>query len=132
MMKTLRRASIAVAATSALTGALALAATPAQAASTDQYDRVRYMWCAPGSVDIEYVNAYGNYSEQNGIFFEQQDNGARCGFYDFTETEEYGGYVSAHIVDEDGGPVSCAIWIDGRLVSKSNDDSSYYSYASCY
>lgn len=132
MLKLIRRAAIALATGSALLGAVALTASPAYAASTDQYDRVRYMMCASGVVDIDYTNAYGNRSTQNGIVFKEQENGARCGFYDFTESDEYGGYVSAAVVDDDGGTVSCAIWINGRLVSKSNDDSSYYSYASCY
>lgn len=131
MLKIIRRAAITVAAGSALAGALALAAVPANAASTDQYDRVRYMMCASGVVDIDYTNSYGNRSTAHGTF-PLQENGARCGFYDFTETEEYGGYASVDVVDDDGGPVSCTIWINGRIVSKSNDDSAYYSYASCY
>lgn len=130
--KIIRRAVVAVAACSAMAGALGLAATPAHALGTDQYDRVRYMMCSPGVVDIDYTNVYGNQSTQKRIHFPKQKNGARCGFYDYTVNDEYGGYASVSIVDEDGGPVSCTIWVNGRVVSKSNDDSSYYSYASCY
>lgn len=131
MTRILRRAAIAVAAGSAMAATLGVVTTPATAASTDQYDRVRYMMCAEGVVDVDYVNVYGNRSTEHGTF-PKQDNGARCGFYDFTETGEYGGYVSVNVVDENGGPVSCTIWVDGRIVSKSNDNSSYYSYANCY
>lgn len=128
MSRMIRAASV-FAATAAV---VTLGAGAASAVSTDQYDRVRYMMCATGVVDISYTNAYGNTSTQNGIYFKKQPNGAPCGFYDFTEYEEYGGYASVNITDENGGPVSCTIWINGRVVSKSNDESSYYSYASCY
>ena len=107
----------------ALTAAIA---APAAAVTTDQYDRVRYMWCGDGVAELEYTNSYGNTST------EVQDMSQGCRFYDFTETDEYGGYVSAWIVDDNGGHVSCTIWRNGVIVAKSNDTTDYYSYAGCY
>lgn len=106
--------------------AIALGAGTAAAVTTDQYDRVRYMWCGDGIAELEYTNSYGNTST------EVHDMSQGCRFYDFTETDEYGGYVSAWIVDDNGGRVSCTIWRNGVIVAKSNDTTDYYSYAGCY
>lgn len=98
----------------------------AEAVSTDQYDRVRYMWCGNGVAELEFTNSLGNRST------EVQDMSQGCRFYDYTESDEYGGYASAWITDDNGGNVSCTIWRNGVIVAKSNDSSDYYSYAGCY
>lgn len=46
--------------------------------------------------------------------------------YDFTESGEYGGFVAVSVVDKNGGPVSCKVYVNGQVVSKSNDNSDYY------
>ncbi|MBD0020674.1 hypothetical protein GII33_18780 [Gordonia pseudamarae] len=112
----------------AVTGIAGAANVPsAEAVSTDQYDRVRYVMCANDTVKIDLRNRYGN-SEQ----LTRNLSGNKCALYDLTETGEYGGYVSVSVVDTNGGPVSCKIYVNGEVVAKSNDSSDYYSYASCY
>jgi len=111
-----------IATTLASAAGIALGAGSASAVSTDQYDNVRYWWCGSGTV--EYTNVYGNHA--------QQHVGAGCHYYDYRESDTYGGYASASITNDDGGPVSCKIYVNGRIAAQSNDDSDYYSYASCY
>jgi hypothetical protein len=101
---------------------IALGAGTASAVSTDQYDNVRYWWCGAGTV--EFTNVYGNHS--------QVRVGPGCHKYDYRESDRYGGYASASITNAEGGPVSCKIYVNGRIVAQSNDDSDYYSFASCY
>ncbi|QGJ95791.1 hypothetical protein J1770_gp05 [Gordonia phage EMoore] len=113
----------------ALIAAVAIAAAPAQAVTTDQYDNVRLMMCGQGLVELEFTNSTGG-SSQGIVDLDEYTNG--CYFYDSTEYDEYGGYVWSMITDDDGGPVKCAIWVNGALVSHSNDDSPYYSFATCY
>ena len=109
-----------------LAAAVLLGTGSANAVSTDQFDRVRYMWCGDGVAELEFTNSLGNRT------VEYQDMSQGCRFYDYTETGEYGGYASAWITDDNGGRVSCTIWVDGRIVAKSNDNSEFYSYAGCY
>ncbi|HMS75837.1 hypothetical protein [Gordonia sp. (in: high G+C Gram-positive bacteria)] len=125
MKKFFTRAAVAAIAVAGIAGAVS---TPtAGAVSTDQYDRVRYVMCGNDDVTIDMQNVYGN-SEQ----FTKNLSGSKCAYYDFTESGEYGGFVAVSVVDENGGPVSCKIYVNGQVVSKSNDSSDYYSYASCY
>ena len=123
---TVRRVLAAMIAGAALAAAALVGTGHADAVTTDQYDRIRYMWCGDGVSELEYTNVYGGRSD------EVQDMTQGCRFYDFTETAEYGGYASASIVDDNGGRVSCTIWRNGVIVAKSNDNSDYYSYAICY
>ncbi|MFZ2242884.1 MAG: hypothetical protein WAV90_25585 [Gordonia amarae] len=125
MKKFFARAAVAAIAVAGIAGAVS---TPTVGAvSTDQYDRVRYVMCGNDDVTIDMQNVYGN-SEQ----FTKSLSGSKCTYYDFTESGEYGGFVAVSVVDESGGPVSCTIYVNGQVVSKSNDSSDYYSYASCY
>ena len=47
------------------------------------------------------------------------------------ESSEYGDFVGTSVSDASGGYVYCAIYVNGRKVSESEDDSSYYSSAFC-
>ena len=107
------------------TAALVAGAGQAAAVSTDEYDNVRYWFCGDGLATLDYTNKYGNFQQETYYM-------DKCAYYDFTERDEYGGYASASITDSNGGPVSCTIYVNGTVVSKSNDDSEYFSYASCY
>lgn len=125
MKKFVARAAVAAIAVAGIAGAVS--APTAGAVSTDQYDRVRYVMCGNDTVTIDLQNSYGN-SEQ----FTRDLSGNKCRYYDFTESGEYGGFVAVSVVDKNGGPVSCKIYVNGQVVSKSNDSSEYYSYAFCY
>ncbi|MGW0037325.1 hypothetical protein [Gordonia sp. NPDC003376] len=124
MAKSSKRAALIIGMSCA---AIGLVSTPAHAESTDQYDAVQYQFCGNNDVaELEFTNKYGNSQKE---FVDMSDG---CRYYRFTETDEYGGFASASVTDEDGGAVSCTIWVNGRVVAKSNDNSEYYSWASCY
>lgn len=122
-MNIIRKTAIALTVAAGITAATA---GTANALSTDEYDNVRYWWCGNGVATLEWTNVYGNTSEQT------VDLSSGCRKYDFTETGEYGGFAAASVTDSNGGPVSCKVWINGRVAANSNDNSDYYSYASCY
>ena len=82
------------------------ARSTAGAVSTDQYDRVHVM-CGNDD-DDRHAERYGN-SEQSPRIC----RAASAAYYDFTESGEYGGFVAVSVVDENSGPVSCKIYVNG-------------------
>lgn len=132
------RKVIGLAAASLITGAAVatLSAAPASALVADEYTTVRQWVCAgtDAKVDLTYTNSYGNTTSVNGTRLDgqvSQDGRVTCIYKDL-RAGQYGQYVSTHISNDDGGFVSCAIFVDGEKVSESSDNSEYYSYASCY
>ncbi|XAO35564.1 hypothetical protein SEA_MORGANA_130 [Gordonia phage Morgana] len=117
--------------TFALGAAVAVSAAPANAwTDTDYGDNVRLMFCAPGTVDIDYTNVYGNSTKESGVTLRNSD-GTTCRFYDFTERSEYGGSPMAMVTDDNGGYVECGIWVNGIKTAEAVDDTDYHSLAAC-
>lgn len=120
----------------AATAAATLGAGSSNALVADEYSTVRQWVCSETNavVDLDYVNQYGNFTTRNNTRFtgQRSQNGAVTCIYKDLRAGEYGQYVSTTVADEDGGYVSCAIFVDGVKVSESTDNSDYYSYASCY
>ena len=117
---------LAVIAGGAIAAPLVVPAT-AKAVTVDKYDRVYYSFCTAQNAvaTLNYTNQYGN-SQQETVAFP-----TGCRHYDFFESHDYDS-VYANIVNEDGGPVSCRILVNGLTVAASNDNNDYYSAASCY
>jgi hypothetical protein len=122
----------------ALTAAIAIpalaSAGTASAEIVDQYDNVKYVFCADTAAgnDVSYYDAYGSREKVN-VRLEESVGGTRhCGSTGYTETDEYGDFVASSI-SNDGAPyVYCAIYVNGQLVSASEDYSDYgYAFAYC-
>ncbi|ANA86038.1 hypothetical protein BH766_gp69 [Gordonia phage Demosthenes] len=130
-MNMLKKAGIACASVAAI---LAASAGTASAVSVDEYDDVKYVWCTDSGADvqIENTNAYGGTEDGTFRLSGRIGDGTRsCGWQTFNAGDDVS-YVSTWITDEDGGYVYCAIYLDGVLVSQSEDRSSYYSVTGCY
>lgn len=125
-----RVASVLVLSVSLLAGGVGVAG----AVVTDSYDSVRQVMCSAtgAAVDVSYTNAYGNTTSRENVSLRGRPigGGNTCITVD-SRTGEYGDSIGTFISDESGGYVYCAIFLNGRKVSESEDDSSYYSSASC-
>ena len=106
----------------------------AGAVVTDSYDTTRQVMCSAtgAAVDVSYTNAYGNTTSREDVSLRGRPvgGGHTCISVD-SRSGEYGDFVGTSVSDESGGYVYCAIYLNGRKVSESEDDSSYYSIASC-
>lgn len=107
----------------------------ASAEVVDQYDNVKYVFCADTAAatnEVSYRDGYGD-REKINVALQDAVGGARhCGSTSFTVTDEYGDYVSSSIVNEDSTYVYCALFVNGVKVSESEDYSNYgYAYAFC-
>lgn len=113
-----------------LTGGIGVAG----AVVTDSYDSTRQVMCSAtgAAVDVSYTNAYGNTTSRENVSLRGRPigGGNTCISVD-SRSGEYGDFVGTSVSDESGGYVYCAIYVNGRKVSESEDDSSYYSFASC-
>ncbi|UVF61632.1 membrane protein [Gordonia phage APunk] len=112
-------------------GALTAIAAPAAAVNLDAYDTVRYMVCGDGVAEISYIDVDGNFDE------DWADLSQGCWFYDMNVgSDGYGypdgtSYASVIGVDDNGGHVSCTVWVNGHIEADVDDTSDYYSWASC-
>lgn len=112
----------------ALTAAIA---APADAVDLDARDNVRYMVCGDGVAEISYVDVDGNFDE------DWADLSQGCWFYDmYNGSNEYGypdgtSYAAVSVVDDNGGRVSCTVWVNGVIEADVDDTSDYYAWASC-
>ncbi len=106
----------------------------AGAVVTDSYDSTRQVMCSAtgAAVDVSYTNAYGNTTSRENVSLRGRPigGGHTCISVD-SRSGEYGDFIGTSISDGSGGYVYCAIYVNGRKVSESEDDSSYYSSASC-
>ncbi|MBT0567414.1 hypothetical protein [Williamsia sp. CHRR-6] len=106
----------------------------AGAVITDGYASVRQVVCTDIGrvVDLTYTNSYGNTSTRSSVTLRGKaiGGGRTCISLD-TSTGEYGGFVGTHISSDSGGYVYCAIYVNGRKVAQSDDDSEYFSFAMC-
>ncbi|QFG11228.1 hypothetical protein PBI_CLOVERMINNIE_81 [Gordonia phage CloverMinnie] len=137
MHKNRVRAALASVAAGGLLAAGVIAGTgQAEAASVGEWQVARQWICSAtdARVDLTYTNVYGNTETRNNtrLVGQRSQNGAVTCIYKDLQAGEYGGYVSTHISDEDGGYVSCALFVGGRKVAESSDNSDFYSWASCY
>ncbi|MFD0924724.1 hypothetical protein [Williamsia deligens] len=101
---------------------------------TDSYSAVRQVVCSEtgARLDISYTNAYGNTTSRSGVSLRGNPigDGRTCITLD-SRSGEYGDVVGTTVSADAGGYVYCAIFVDGRKVAESVDDSSYYSSAYC-
>lgn len=110
---------------------IAAIATPAAAVDLDARDNVRYMVCGDGVAEISYVDVDGNFDE------DWADLSQGCWFYDmYNGSNEYGypdgtSYAAVSVVDDNGGRVSCTVWVNGVIEADVDDTSDYYAWASC-
>lgn len=111
-----------------------ISAGAASAAIVDQYDHVKYVFCADTGTatnEVSYYDAYGRREKVNVSLTEAVGGARHCGSTSYTEYEEYGSYVGSSIANEAAPYVYCAIYVNGNLVAVSEDYSSYYSFATC-
>ena len=129
--------SVALCGIAAGAAAVALSAAPASALTASEYSNVRQWVCSENNatVDLTYVNPYGNVVNADRTRFVggqiSQDGRVQCIYKDLY-AGKYGQYVSTTVVDETGGYVSCAIFVNGVKVSESSDNDDTFSWASCY
>ena len=122
----------------AIAAAVAIPVIGAGAASAeivDQYDHVKYVFCAdtPAATnEVSYRDGYGD-REQINVALQDSVGGDRyCGSTSFTVYDEYGDFVASSISNESSPYVYCALYVNGRLVAQSEDHSSYgYAYTYC-
>lgn len=111
-----------------------LGAGAASAEIVDQYDNVKYVFCADTAAatnEITYQDGYGSREKVN-VYLQEAVGGARhCGSTSFTETDEYGGFVGSSISNDKSTYVYCAIYVNGRLAAESEDYSKYGAFAYC-
>ncbi|WP_299576236.1 hypothetical protein [uncultured Williamsia sp.] len=125
-----RFVSVLVLSVALLTGGVGVAG----AVVTDSYDSARQVMCSAtgAAVDVSYTNTYGNTTSRENVSLRGRPigGGHTCISVD-SRSGEYGDSIGTSISDESGGYVYCAIYVNGRKVAESEDDSSYYSSAFC-
>lgn len=106
-------------------------AVPSEAVITDQYDRVKTVFCSSERYgnDVEYDNGNRHYDQR--VQLSDRNNGLWCGSSSFTEYKEYGQYISADIQNDNASYVYCAIWINGQIAERDEDRSEYGAWAMC-
>ncbi|MBA5846410.1 hypothetical protein [Gordonia amicalis] len=106
-------------------------AVPAHAVITDQYDRVKTVFCSTERYgnEVEYDNGNRHYDQR--VQLSERNNGLWCGSSSFTEYKEYGQYISASIQNDNANYVYCAIWINGGIAERDEDRSEYGAWAIC-
>ncbi|AXH70509.1 hypothetical protein HOT75_gp122 [Gordonia phage Daredevil] len=127
-MSTTRRRFARTAALMGATLGLALgAAIPAQAVTTDQYDRVKTVFCSSERYGNEVEYYAGDVKKDHTVQLRENNKGLWCGSSSFTEGDEYGDFIAASITNPKANYVYCAIWINGRIDVASEDRASEYS-----
>lgn len=117
--------------------AATIGAGTSSALTVDEYDIVRQWICSGNGlvIDLDYTNEYGNLVRKSNTRLVggqlSQDGSVMCIYKDL-QAGEYGEYVSTHLAAENGGYVSCATFVNGVKVTEAEDDSDFYSFASCY
>lgn len=109
----------------ACAAAATLGAGSSGAVIVDEYDLVQHVNCVEASaadpVKLSRTNAYGgDETEIVRIWGKTSDPNWKCATWEFNVPEGFGG-LSNSMETYRPGKVYCAIYVNGRLVSKSTD-----------
>lgn len=100
----------------------------------DEWDLVKEVVCADASanpVTVEWTNKYGGTKKETGnLVGKTKVPNWNCASWEFNVPESFGG-LSVSIETDEPGKIYCALWVNGQLVSESEDQGEYGSYTYC-